>query len=78
MDGSDDLGFDDEIEINEDDDGKFAKMEISMHDKHCLHSTTTVRTALHQPWTCRRGTKRMIMYRISINMSGKKKKNFLM
>ena len=29
MDGSDDdLGFDDEIEINEDDNGKVAKMEI--------------------------------------------------
>ena len=31
MDGSDDdLGFDDEIEINEDDDGKVAKMEITI------------------------------------------------
>ena len=31
MDGSDDdLGFDDEIEINEDDDGKVAKMKINM------------------------------------------------
>ena len=32
MDGSDDdLGFDDEMKINEDDDGKFAKMEIMIN-----------------------------------------------
>ena len=32
MDGSDDdLGFDDEIEINEEDDGKVAKIEIMIN-----------------------------------------------
>ena len=48
MDGSDDdLGFDDEIEINEDDDGKVAKMEITIKKyEYCLHSTTTVVSGL--------------------------------
>ena len=62
MDGSDDdLGFDDEIEINEDDDGKVAKMEIMINKTWVLlafYNYSSRWPALHQPWTCRRRTKR--------------------
>ena len=65
MDGSDDLGFDDEIEI-EDDDGKVAKWKIVCMIyiyKYCLHpySYSCRWPALHQPWPCRRGTTRATM-----------------